>query len=68
MYTVDIIWNYPFFIGSWANMTATVYTEPGDILSRLLINGYVEANTVAEPYYVKIVGAAAFTLLVGEAS
>ena len=64
-YTIDIIWNYPFVIGSWANITATVYDEPGDVLARLLISGYVEANTIAEPHYVKIVGAASFTLLAG---
>jgi hypothetical protein len=64
-YTIDIIWNYPFMIGSWANITATVYAEPGDVLARLLVSGYVEANTVAEPHYVKIVGAASFTLLAG---
>jgi len=64
-YTIDIIWNYPFMLNSCSNITATVYTSPSDMLSLLLVNGYVTANDLYQPYSVNIVGAASFSLLAG---
>jgi len=64
-YTIDIIWNYPFTLNTWSNITSTTYNAPSDILTFLLVNGYVAVNDLYQPYHVNITGVATFTMLAG---
>jgi hypothetical protein len=65
-YTVDIIWNYPFMMGTWSNMTKTVYDTPSKILTVLAVYGTVTVNDLYRPYHVNISGTASLNMLSGQ--